>query len=408
MKRKLTDRYVETLKPPATGRLDITDTQARGLVLRVTAPSAKHPGGLKSWTVRYRPRGGTQQRETIGTYPATSLAKARQRALNVIAAASGGTDLPADETRQRQRGVALSRTVSDLLTEYVDAYCKTNQRRWKLTERLFDSHIRPRLGDMRLVDLRRHDVASMLDKLQASGLRAQVNRARSQIVAALNWAVERRGYLEVNPAAGVKRRKALETERGRVLSDAELRAIWRAADGIGGPGGSLAKVLILLGQRRDEVRCMVRTEILPGTSDWVLPARRNKGRRDHLVPLPTAAVQIINSQPTLGRYVFTLNGKKPYAGHKRLKSIVDRESGVTNWTFHDLRRTCASGMAALHVSQDTIDRVLNHAKGKLARTYNVHEYRGEKVAALKAWAERVAVIVSEGLSAPNVSELRRA
>jgi integrase len=122
--------------------------------------------------------------------------------------------------------------------------------------------------------------------------------------------------------------------------------------------------------------------------------------------MPTAAVEIIDARPKLGRYVFTLNGKKPYAGHKRCKSILDRESGVSDWTFHDLRRTAASGMASLHVAQDPIDRVLNHGKGKLARTYNTYDYRVEKAAALKAWAERVAIVVGKGITAPNVAELR--
>jgi integrase len=405
-RRKLTDRFVESAKPPKSGRLDVTDTRARGLVLRVAAASKKNPGGLKSWTVRYRPKGGAQQRETIGIYPSLSLAKARQRALAVVAAASGGADLPAEEARERRRQASQSRTVGELVTEYVGAYCKVNQRRWKLTERLFDQHVRPQLGAKRLVDLRRHDVAAMLDKLQRAGLRAQVNRVRSQIVAALNWAVEARDYLEANPAAGVKRRKSLETPRGRVLSDDELRAIWQAAERIGGAGGAFVKVLALTGQRRDEVRCMTRDEIMPGTADWVLPAARNKGRRDHLVPLPKAAVDLIDSLPKGGAFVFSVNGSKPYAGHKRLKTILDRESGVTGWTYHDLRRTAASGMAALRVSQDTIDRVLNHAKGKLAGTYNVHEYRAEKAAALKVWAKRVAVIVGEGREAANVAELR--
>jgi integrase len=376
------------------------------LVLRVAAAGEKHPAGLKSWAIRYRPKGGAQLRETIGTYPAVPLAKARQRALAVVAAASRGDDLPAKEARERKRQASLSRTVGDLLTEYVDAYCKVSQRRWTLTERLFDTHVRPRLGGTRLVDLRRHDVAAMLDKLQKAGLRAQVNRVRSQIVAALNWAVEARGYLEANPAAAVKRRKSLETPRSRVLSDTELRAVWRAAERIGGAAGAFVMMLALTGQRRDEVRCLPRSEIMAGTADWVLPAARNKGKRDHLVPLPKAAVETIDELPKGGLFVFSVNGKKPYAGHKRLKSILDRESGVRDWTYHDLRRTCASGMAALHVSQDTIDRVLNHAKAKLAGTYNVHEYRAEKASALKAWAERVAVVVGEGVTAPNVRELR--
>jgi integrase len=404
-RRKLTDRFIETVKPPKSGRLDVTDTQARGLVLRVAAASTRHPNGLKSWTVRYRPKGSIQHRETIGIYPSLSLAKARQRALAVIAAASRGDDLPAEEARERNRQAGLSRTVGDLLTEYVDAYAKVSQRRWQLTERLFDQHVRPHLGAKRLVDLRRHDVAAMLDKLQKAGLRAQVNRVRSQIVAALNWAVEARDYLEANPAAGVKRRRALETARGRVLSDDELRAIWQAADRIGGPAGGFIKVLALTGQRRDEIRCLPWSEIMPGTADWVLPAARNKGRRDHLVPLSQAAVDVVDNLPKAGPFVFSVTGSKPYAGHKRLKTILDRESGVKGWTYHDLRRTCASGMAALRVSHDAIDRVLNHAKSRLAGTYNVHEYRAEKATALKVWAKRVAVIVGEGRDAANVAEL---
>jgi integrase len=107
-----------------------------------------------------------------------------------------------------------------------------------------------------------------------------------------------------------------------------------------------------------------------------------------------------------GEPVFTLNGKKPYAGQQSLKAFLDRESGVTGWTYHDIRRTVASGLAALHVPQDTIDRVLNHAKGALAGTYNRHEYLAEKRRALQAWAEHVAFIVGDARDASNVVELR--
>jgi integrase len=104
--------------------------------------------------------------------------------------------------------------------------------------------------------------------------------------------------------------------------------------------------------------------------------------------------------------VFTTDGHKPYGGQKRLKAILDRESGVSGWTFHDFRRTASTGMAALHVPQDTIDRVLNHAKGALAGTYNRHQYLDEKRRALEAWGERVAFIIGDGRNAVNVVELR--
>ena len=72
MRHKLTDRYLQSLKPPATGRLDIVDTEARGLVMRVTA------NGVKSWAIRYSPKGIGQRRASYGRYPDTKLAEARQ------------------------------------------------------------------------------------------------------------------------------------------------------------------------------------------------------------------------------------------------------------------------------------------------------------------------------------------
>jgi integrase len=229
---------------------------------------------------------------------------------------------------------------------------------------------------------------------------------RSQVLAALNWAVERE-YLDSNPAAAVKKRK-IEASRDRVLSDDELRAIWQAADRLSDPSRALAKAWILTGQRRDEVRCMAWREVDLSRAVWTLPAARNKGKRDHEIPLPPAMVALLDALPRRGRPVFTTDGLKPYAGQKRLKAILDRESGVKGWTFHDIRRTVSTGMAALHVAQDAIDRVLNHAKGTLAGTYNRHEYLEAKRAALEAWAKRVAFITGEARDAGNVVEMRAA
>jgi len=87
MRAKLTDRYVQTVKPPVSGRLVVTDAEVRGLALRVTI------NGEKSWLIRYRPRGQPQKYDTPGPYPAVSLAEARKRALNLLAAAKRGVDL---------------------------------------------------------------------------------------------------------------------------------------------------------------------------------------------------------------------------------------------------------------------------------------------------------------------------
>lgn len=145
--------------------------------------------------------------------------------------------------------------MADLMDRYLTDYCRGNQRRWQPTERMFDVHVKPAIGKTRLVERRRADIIEMLDDLEnEKGLRAQVNRVRSQVVAALNWPVERE-WIEHNPAAAIKKRK-IEAARERVLSHDELRAIWRAADGLADPTRALVKMLILTGQRRDEIRCL--------------------------------------------------------------------------------------------------------------------------------------------------------
>ena len=401
--KSFTDRYVATRKPPASGRdiyVDQTDAKLHARLQLIVSSS-----GAKSWSIRYRPRNGKRARVGYGLYPSTTLDAARQRMLEIATAADRGDDLPAQEAEERQRtardaetnrkAAELPQTVADLLDLYVSEYCKTNQRRWGLVERMFESHVKDTaLGRKRLVEVDRPDIVELLDELQnKKGLGAQVNRVRSQIIAAFNWAVDR-GKMKRNPAAGVKRRK-IENRRSRVLTDDELRAIWRAADGIGGPGGPLTKALALIAGRRDEVRCLRRTELDDNRALWLLPAARNKSKRDHLIPLPPIMLALLEALPRRGELVFSVNGEKPYAGQKRLKEILDRDSGVDKWTFHDFRRTASSGMARLGVPQDIIDRVLNHAKDTLSGTYNVYEYLDEKRCALETWSDHVAFSVGE-------------
>ena len=390
MKKRLTERFVQTVAPPTADRLVFADAIAPGLELRVSV------GGRRSWSIRYRPRGGTRQRATYGTYPAKSLAEARARSLAIAAAAADGIDLPAEEEAERdeqRKGEGRPRTVGALVDDYVAKHCKVTQRRPLMVERLFENHVKPAIGDLLLTELRRADLVELLDDLQnKKGLRAQVNRVRSQLIAAFGWGIERE-YLDVNPAAAIKRRR-LEMSRDRVLSQDELRAIWTAAEGLDDPSRTLVKAWILTGQRRDEVRCMTWSELDARNGLWTLPAARSKAKRDHEVPLAPMLVALLDSLPRLGPYVFALGKDRPYSGQRRLKAILDRESKVTGWTIHDLRRTCSTGLASLHVTQDTIDRVLGHAVGTLAGTYNRHQYLQEKRQALEAWAKRVELIVN--------------
>src|SRR5262249_13077649 len=146
------------------------------------------------------------------------------------------------------------------------------------------------------------DVVELLDGLQAKGLRQQTNRVRTTLSTMFAFAIERE-YVEVNPVLGTRPRK-LETERGRILSDDEIRAIWRVAEGLPNPGRAFLRALMFTGARRDEVRGMTWDEISDGI--WTLPAARNKANRDFEIPLSTSMVDLLAEMPRLGPHVFTV------------------------------------------------------------------------------------------------------
>jgi integrase len=398
----LTDRFLATVRPPESGRTEITDTEAPGLVFRMTS------GGVRSWAIRYRPKGGVQRRTTYGAYPSITLVEARQRARDVDAAASRGIDLPKKEADDGRAAEAAGRTLAALTREFVDGYCKANQRRWRMTERLLEAHVVPALGDKAAVAIERSHVAELLDDLRnKKGLAAQVNRVRSQLHLMFSWAAER-GYVAHNPVATIKRRR-IERPRERVLSHDELRAIWTAAAALPAPSGPLVRAWILTGTRRDEMRCAKWSEVDLDHAAMTLPASRNKGKRDFELPLSPAMVELLRAQPRDGRrYVFSLDGKRPYAGTRRLKEIINRAAKVEGWVFHDLRRTVRSGLAEIGIAEEIAERVLNHAQRGIDRVYNRHAYAEEKRTALNAWADRVAFLVSQGRDAPNVVPLKSA
>jgi integrase len=205
-----------------------------------------------------------------------------------------------------------------------------------------------------------------------------------------NWCVEN-DLITNSPVAGVKVPNP-ETSRDRVLTDDELKAVWRVVEKDGYPLGSILQLLILTGQRRGEVAGMMWSELDLDAATWSLPRERVKNDRRHEVPLSRQAIAILKQVPRIGdKYVFTLNGTAPYKNFLA-KRRFDAAVGIAPWTVHDLRRTAASGMARPGVNLVVIEKILNHVSGSLAGivgVYQRHEFAEEKRAALQQWADHV-------------------
>jgi integrase len=203
-------------------------------------------------------------------------------------------------------------------------------------------------------------------------------------------------------------RPAPEQSRERVLADKELKSIWQAADELGHPYAGIVKLLILTGQRRNEIAGLRWSEIDLDVRSLHLPAQRTKNARAHDVPLSAQALAIVAGLPRLvdADLVFTVK-RKPVTGFSRAKERLNGASGVTDWTLHDIRRTVASGLQRLGVRLEVTEAVLNHKSGSMAGivgVYQRHDYASEKRDALQRWADHVDALVS-GAKA-NVVALR--
>jgi integrase len=193
---------------------------------------------------------------------------------------------------------------------------------------------------------------------------------------------------------GMGRIKPAERARSRILSDDELRSLWKTAEEHGDPFGAFIRFLLLTTARRDEARELTWAEIQGDM--WTLPAARNKTKLDLVRPLSRAAMVLVEAQPRIDDcpFTFTITGKRPLSSLSRLKRELDAAAGVSTWTIHDLRRTARSLMSRAGVNSDHAERCLGHVIGGVRGTYDRHEYLDEKRHAFEALAAQIERIVN--------------
>ena len=163
-------------------------------------------------------------------------------------------------------------------------------RSGKTVQQQFDLHILPKWGDREIHGITKREVLDLLDGLVDAARATTANRIRAYLSRFFNWCASR-DVIELPPTLSVKA-PAKEKSRDRVLSDDEIRWLWQACDAAGFPWGPLAKVLLLTGQRLNEVAQMTDAEI--AGQDWHLASSRTKNGRAHAVPLSEAAMAALD------------------------------------------------------------------------------------------------------------------
>lgn len=378
----LTDTKVAAIKPPKTGQDEHKDSgpgYVQGLRLRVGT------SGKKTWIVRAR-AGEKVINKKLGTYPAMRLGPARKAAETILGA------IAKDGTTE-----AIDRTFGAVATAWIDKVAKPKNSSWRLQERRLEMHVLPHWRERKIASIQRSDVRDLLEGVEGDVL---PSRVFAIIKTVFRYAISR-DWIDASPVEGVAR-PATDTSRDRVLSMEEASAVWTAAGLLGFPFGHYLRTLALTAQRRTEVASMRWGDIDLDAATWIIPASETKSARTHLVPLSGPVVTMLRDLPRMGEFVFTHDGETHVSGYAKAKSRLDSfitasDAKVVPWRLHDLRRTAATHMVRLGVSEDVVGRVLNHAaKGVTAKVYALHTYAPEKRSALDRWgAELMRVVAGE-------------
>ena len=414
MARGLTTKGVEALKPDPARRVEISDPAQRGLYLVI------QPSGAKSWAARFR-HNGKPVKLTLGRWPTMGLAEARAAAAEAVEKVEMGANPAAEKKAARAASAEAAASGRDKVNTLLAQFDKRHLSTLKsgpLIRRELDRFVGQAWGDRDIHDITKRDVIDLLDGIADSGRAVTANRVRAYLSKFLNWCVER-DVIGANPAGTVKA-VAKEASRDRVLTDDEIRWFWAACEAEGFPWGPLGKVLLLTGQRLNEVAQITEAEIRGDL--WHMAGDRTKNARAHDVPLSAAVREVLGAVERIeGRpgFIFTTNGRSPVSGfHKArnalaaaMEQAAEKARGepveIARWTFHDLRRTCATGLARMGIAVRVTEAVLNHVSGTgggIVSVYQRHDYADEKRAALEAWARYVLALV-EG-EAGNVVPIR--
>jgi integrase len=408
MARGFTDIAIRNLKP-GTVRREIPDPGARGLYVIV------EPSGFKSFAARFRFQ-GKPKKLSFGNVP---LSVARKLTADALHEAKEGRDPTSAKKQAKQARRAIeANTFGRVCDQYLKIVCgmKIGQD-GKLT---FNGVLRsaarhlaelnrlvlPTLGNKPISEIKRTDIVNLLDRIQTGELKGPdgvpieggpvaADRTLSLIRTIMFWHAARTDDFKIPLVRGMMRTKPQDRARDRILDDAEIRLVWNEASKSQGSFPAFIKFLLLTGARRSEASNMMWNEMKDGV--WLLPPTRNKTKKPLARPLSRAALTLIESLRREGcGAVFSTPAGRPITVFAKPLAQFQDACGVSDFHYHDLRRTCRSLLSKAGVGSDIGERCLGHVVGGVKAVYDRHDYRLEMANAY----ERLSALITQIASPP--------
>lgn len=385
---RLTIKSVDELKlQPGRKECIVFDDDIPGFGLRI------REGGSRTWIFQYR-IGSKQRRMVLGSArdAQLNLANTRKIASRLHGQVALGQDPAMDKATAK-------RDVENTLLSFAEQYLENRKPSWRSgtyreVKRHLLIHAKP-LHAFPIVAVSQNDVVRLLENIARNSGGVTANRTRANLCALMGWVIRRGIKLPAGNVASETDKAVQEQARERVLSDAELKAIWSGC--IDDDYSTIIKLLVLSGCRLNEIGRLRWDEL--HDEQIILPGARTKNKRAHIVPLSEPAKAIltgIRRRPDRA-CVFGRRQDNGFSGWSAAKRDLEARANIAErWTVHDLRRTVATRMAELGVQPHIVEAVLNHVsghKGGIAGVYNRATYDKEKRDALNLWAEHVTALV---------------
>jgi integrase len=347
-------------------------------LMRLSSGCGLQPSGHKSWAARYRV-GRRTRKYTIGPFPRVGLKEARDKARAALESVAAG----ADPAEAKIAGRSPDASVEYHIGLYREQHVATKLRPGTAAyvNRILDDMAEAWKGRA-LASIKRADVLALRGAAFKRGPTAATTTAK-RVSAFLQWCIEERGAIEINPAGSIKRAKN-DDARDRTLDDAELVAVWRGCPD--NRYGKFVRLLILTGCRRAELGKLAPSEV--GADEIVIPKERIKNGVALHIPITAPMRAILDTLSKDHPFVW---GKFGIPNDDRARDAVTAH--IPHWTLHDLRRSFRTGLGRIGVAPHIAERCVNHRVGGMMAVYDRYSYGPEVRAAFEKWSGHVADIV---------------
>jgi integrase len=392
---RFTDAYVRRLALPS-GKTDhiAWDPDLPGFGVRLRS-------GKASYVVQYRV-GIEQRRKSLGDVRKVSVDDARGIARKRFAQVELGVDPDAEEENRRVEQAADARTFEKVVELYLEAQKpRVRPNTYIAEERYLRRHCDP-LRKKPVSKITFEEIADLIRKLVQAHGATSAARARGALSSFFAWCMRQGLGVKANPTIGTDNPVYGKAPRDRVLTDEEIRVIWRNC--LDDDFGKIVRLLMLTACRRDEIGGLRWIEIDLAGSKLALPKERTKSKRLHELILPATAVAILdtvrrrNSCDTLfggGASGFNAWSYNTLALGARITAAEGK--ALAPWRLHDLRRTVRTRLGKLGVLPHVAELVLNHSghKSGIGGVYDHHDYQPEIAEALRKWEAHLLTIIEK-------------